>query len=49
MDRQGHVRHAAGTVVRNRKGELAIEHAEGGQRRWSTVTRDANVDVIPRR
>lgn len=45
QDRQGHVRHAEGTVVRTDAGELAIESGSGRLRRQAVVTRDANVTV----
>lgn len=48
QDRQGHVQHAAGTVVRTDAGELAIESWADGERRQTPVTRDANVNVIRR-
>jgi hypothetical protein len=49
QDRQGHVRRASGKVIRNDGGELAIESWADGERRQTPVTRDANVDVMPRR
>ena len=49
LDRQGHVRRASGTVVRSDTGELAIESWADGIRSQTPVTRDANVDVLPRR
>lgn len=49
QDRQGHVQQAEGTVVRTADGELAIESRASRVRRQTPVTRDANVDVIPRR
>jgi hypothetical protein len=49
MDRHGHVQHSTGEVVRTDRGELAIESWADGVRRQDTVTRDANVDVLPRR
>lgn len=49
MDRQGRVQQAEGTVVRDDTGELAIESWADGVRSRTPVTRDANVDVVPRR
>jgi hypothetical protein len=48
LDGQGQVRRAAGKVIRNEAGQLAIETWADGIRRETTVTRDANVDRIGR-
>ncbi len=48
QDRQGQVQHAAGKVIRDDAGQLAIESWADGVRQEATVTRDANVDVLPR-
>ena len=48
LDGQGQVQRAAGKVIRNEAGQLAIETWADGIRRETTVTRDANVDRIGR-
>jgi hypothetical protein len=49
IDRQGHLRRAAGTVIRNGSGELVIESWAEGVRKETAVPRDANVDIKRRR
>jgi hypothetical protein len=48
IDRQGHLRRAAGTVIRNDAGELVIESRADGVRQEAAVPRDANVDAVRR-
>jgi hypothetical protein len=45
LDRQGHMKHAAGPVRRNDAGELVVENWADGVRSETAVPRDANVDV----
>ena len=48
LDRHGGLRHAAGTVIRNEAGELAVESWADGVRQETAIRRDADVDVTPR-
>jgi hypothetical protein len=46
LDGQGQVRRAAGKVIRNEAGALAIESRADQVRQETEVPRDASVDVI---
>ncbi|APW58616.1 hypothetical protein [Paludisphaera borealis] len=43
MDQEGQIQHAAGKVIRNESGELAVESQADGIRKETTVPRDSMV------